>query len=55
MIGTLLAILFALKVIGTLHCGWLPLIIAGVCYEGLKFWVSIFKLGIYLQSNDRGE
>lgn len=43
MIGTLLAILFALKVIGTLHCGWLPLIIAGVCYEGLRFWAFIFK------------
>ncbi len=43
MIGTLLAILFALKVIGILHCGWLPLIIAGVCYEGLRFWAFIFK------------
>ena len=43
MIGTLLAILFSLKVIGTLHCGWLPLIIAGVCYEGLRFWAFIFK------------
>lgn len=43
MIGTLLAILFALKVIGALHYGWLPLIIAGVCYEGLRFWAFIFK------------
>ncbi|MGY0244959.1 hypothetical protein ACW2AB_05950 [Limosilactobacillus fermentum] len=43
MIGTLLAILFALKVIGALHCGWLPLIIAGVCYEGLRFWACIVK------------
>lgn len=33
MIGTLLAILFALKAIGALHCGWLPLIIAGVCCQ----------------------
>lgn len=46
MIGTLLAILFALKAIGALHCGWLPLIIAGVCYEGLRFWAIILKTAL---------